>query len=362
MAEEKTAPSWLFEGSDAPEFSDSDYIINEEFSRIRLMPDRLSEADLVSERETIDACAEKGSLYHYSVKWEPATKSALKEYALVCGMELSKFRAVDPEIVIEANCGLSHQSSDYDSFFQTKLQEKLKENGINSLDDLSEGEQKGFFKEVDKSWKGKGEVTAMLNDPFKIDEKADMSHMEKANWEDSKKQGNMDLRPSMKGGIIPLRGGEDYNKNPETRTVRGQNSIGNEDAIKDLVESEQEDTGVRLRRENEERRNTEAKHQEWERDKIEQIGDVSMVPKGNVFPTESLNAQPGIKGDDPFGLDAVPEKTQGEKIAEANDKRRKAIQGENKEDFKFSSSKAPVRRISDLFGSELKKHLGNEDN
>jgi len=358
MAEEKTAPSWLFEGSNAPEFSDSDYIINEEFSRIQLMPDRLSEDDLVSERETIEACAVKGSLYHYSSNWETTTKSALKEYALVCGMDMSKFRAIDPVTVVEANCGSCHQLPDYDSFFQTKVQEKLKEKGVNSLDDLSEGEQKGFFKEVDKSWKGKDEVTAMLNDPFKIDEKADMSHMEKANWEDSKKQGNMDLRPSMKGGIIPLRGGEDYNKSPETRTAQGQNSIGNADAIKDLIENEQEDTGARLRRENEERRNTDAKHQEWEQDQVDKIGDVSIVPKGNVFQTESMNAQPGIKGDDPFGLDAIPEKTQGEKIAEVNEDRRKTIQGENKEDFEFSSNKAPVRRISDLFGEELKKHLG----
>ena len=172
----------------------------------------------------------------------------------------------------------------------------------------------------------------------------------------------MSLRPSIDGGIVPIRGGEDYNKNPETRTARGQNSIGNEDAIKNFVEGEQEDTGARLKRENEERRNAEAKHKEWEQDKIEQMGDTSIVPKGNVFPTESLNAQPGIKGDDPFGLDVIPEKTQGEKIAEANDERRKKIQGEDKEDFKFSSSKAPVRSISDLFGEELKKHLSNEDN
>ena len=335
--------------------------MNEEAERIGLMPDRLSENGLIAERENIEASAKNGSLYHYSVKWDDATKSALREYAMVCGMDLSKFRAIDPEIVLEANCGLCHQSqSSYDDFFKSKLQEKLKEKGADSLDDLSEVEQKELFKEVDNCWKAKDEVTAMLNDPFKLDEKADMGHMEKANWEDTKKQDNMGLRPSMEGGIVPIRGGEDYNKNPETRTARGHNSICNEDAIKNLVESDQEDTGARLKRENEERRDALAKREAWEQEKIAELPDASIVPHG-IQPGGTGDAQPGIRGEDAFDFESLPEKTDGEKIAEANENRRKEIQGEDKEEFEFTPSKATARGISDLFGEELAKHLGNED-
>lgn len=44
-------------------------------------------------------------------------------------------------------------------------------------------------------------------------------------------------------------------------------------------------------------------------------------------------------------------------ISEANEDRRKEIQGEDKEEHEFELQKNPARQISDTFGEELKKYL-----
>jgi hypothetical protein len=224
------------------------------------------------------------------------------------------------------------------------------------LDDLSEDDQKELFREIDKNWKAKDEVTAMLNDPFKLDEKADTSHMDKANWEDVQRQSSLNDKPAMMGSVRPIRGGEDYNANPFSQTARGQNSIDNPDAIKALAESEEEDTGARLRKENEQKEEAKkAEHERWQKDKIASMEDSDIIPKGNIFPTESMTAQPGLK-EDVFNFD-VPDKTEGEKIAEANEERRKAIQGEDKEQHEFELKTSPKAEISDTFADALKKAL-----
>jgi hypothetical protein len=89
-----------------------------------------------------------------------------------------------------------------------------------------------------------------------------------------------------------------------------------------------------------------------------------IIPKGNVFPTEVMNAQPGLNNSSSqmgiysdFDPAELPEKTKGEMLAEANEERRKSIQGEAKDKEWSSDGKSAARGISDTFGDELKKHL-----
>jgi hypothetical protein len=288
--------------------------------RIQSLPsDNLTEDQIVEEREVIERCAEEGSTYHYNSEWPEKVQSSLKEYATICGTESKKI------------------SSEYIDSIQI------------------EGNNGGTMKEESE----------IQNDPFKLDTKGDMSHMEESNWEDVHKQGSLEFRPSMDGGIVPVRGGEDYYENSDPQTARGQNSITEPDAIGALANNEQEDTGERLRRENEERsKQREVNHQDWQEEKLAEMENNEIIPKGSVFATEVMNAQPGLDSDklhlgvySDFDLKDMPDKTDGERIAEQNEERRQEIQGAPKEDHEFKPEKNPARGISDSFAEELKKHI-----
>lgn len=321
MAEDNMAPSWAFEDVDKFKFLKEDYIAPEENERIQgLSLEDLSDDEIVEQRDQIEASANSKSLYHYNADWSDATKSSLREYAVACGLKMNKFKAVHPEYIESIKVVQKEAAS----------QEPEKEDTMK----------------------------LKLKDPFKLDELGDTSYMDESNWEDIHKQGNLADRPAMEGSVVPIRGGEDYNANSEAKTARGQNSITNPNAIQEYAESEEEDTGARLRRENEDKEHQrEANHQEWQDDKIAAMEHRDELPSGKVFPTEVMNAQPGIRGEDAFGLDNLPDQTEGEKIAEANEQRRKEIQGEDKEEHEFKMKSASVRTISDTFSSELKKFL-----
>jgi len=336
VADEMKAPCWAFEDVEnvsPSEFINREYITAEEIERIEQLPvSDLTDDDIVEQREQIEKSAESDSLYHFNSEWPENVKSSLKEYAIVCGMDMSKFKSVHPEY-IESIKVVKRESDDFYA--------------------LSSKDKKEFLRTASKD-----KEATLLEDPFKLDEKADMSHMDKANWEDVKKQDNLGDRPSMEGSVRPVRGGEDYFTNSYAQTAIGHNSITDPNAIETYAESEQEDTGARLKRENEEKASArEANHKEWEQEKIDAMEGSEIIPRGNVFPTEVMNAQPGIRGDDPFGLDSVPEKTQGERIADVNEENRKAIQGEDKEEHEFVMNKARIRSVSDTFGDELKKYI-----
>ena len=325
MADEQIAPSWAFEDVEhlAPSEFMNEYITQAEIERVQSLPENsLTEDQIIEQREVIEACAESNSLYHYNSQWSDGVTSSLKEYATVCGLDKSKFKAVHPEY-------------------------------IKSITVVATAEE---------IMKKKADIQ---NDPFKIDTIGDMEHMKESNWEDIHKQSNLDSKPLMNGSIVPLRGGEDYYANSDHKTARGRNSIAQPDAIEAMANSEVEDTGARLRRENEERFSSrEAKHQAWENEKLAAMEGSEIIPKGSVFATEVLNAQPGLNSDkihmgvySDFDLKDMPDRTDGERLAELNEERRQEIQGAPKEDHEFISESHQARGISDTFAEQLKKHI-----
>jgi len=324
MASEKEVPDWAFELDNKNDvqrdFIENVYINKNDIGRVANCD--FDENRIVTERNIIEKRVASGNPYYYNQDWTENIKSELKEYALACSMDMSKFKPVASRYT-EASC---------ESMVRTA---QSKSNEQNTL----------------------------VLDPFHLDiEEKDV----KGDWEKISGEQKLNDKPSMMSGAVKgVRGGEDYSINSDINPAANQNSITNPNAIEQLAESEKEDTGMRLARERNERELAkEAKNKEWEQDKIDSMEHADIIPKGNVFPTEVMNAQPGLNTPSSqmgvyakFDVDSIPDKTEGERIAEANETRRKSIQGEDKAKGGFQMNKAPVRSISDDFGDALKKAL-----
>lgn len=321
MAEEKMAPEWIFRNKQASQYIDKETVSTEEIKRLASLSCDISDDDMVVEKDRIESCAVSKKPYHYSSKWSNSVKSELKEYAIVCGMDMSKFKSIDPsDLVVEASSS-------------------------------------GMIKTASTV---EAEAPKLVVDAFKIDEKIAVSH-EKTKWKaEGKDASRLAEKPTM-SGIVPIRGGEDYFANSEFKVARGQNSISDPLAIEKLAESTVEDTGSRLKRENAEKEaSKKTRHEEWQKEKIAAMEGKEILPGRKVFPTESMNAQPGIKGE-VFDFGNVPDKTVGEQIKQANEDRKEKIRGKEKGRFEFVLHKNPTMGISEDFGEELKKHLGQID-
>jgi hypothetical protein len=312
MAEENLTPSWAFNSKTEAFFDKA--IKPEEINRLANMSNEISEEEITIEKDKIEVSASAKSNYHYNANWSESTKSELKEYALACGMNMDNFKSIEPSKIS------SYASSN------TMVKTASATSGL------------------------------VLSDPFKLDTVGNKEHMDKAEWENITKEAKLSDKPTM-NGIVPVRGGENYLTNSESKVAKGQNSITDPNAIGKLAESSKEDNGERLRRENKEKEESKkTRHNEWQEAKVASLQNDKALPNRSVFPTESLNAQPGIRGN-VFDFTTVPEKTEGEKIREANEDRKKNIRGNEKAKYDFSAQKAPTRSISEDFSSELKKAL-----
>lgn len=320
MAEEKIAPEWVFENKQASEYINNNTLKSEEVNKIVNMASTVSDEDIIMEKDRIEKCASSNSVYYYNMQWPVNVKNELKEYAGVCNMDMSKFKAINPSLLASKSVTAS----------DTKM---VKTASASQL---------------------------VLSDPFKIDEKL-AGNNEKTKWHpELKGASKLADQPSM-SGIVPVRGGEDYFANSESKIAKGQNSISDPLAIDKLANNQEEDTGARLRRENAEKEaSKKTKHEDWQKEKIEAMVGKNILPNRYIFPTESLNAQPGIKGE-VFDYSKLPEKTAGEQIKEMNEERRKQIRGEEKGKYEFAISKNPQRSISEDFSNELAKHLKQTD-
>ncbi|TRZ80661.1 hypothetical protein D4R86_03950 [bacterium] len=295
MASEKEVPDWAF-GLDSNNDVQKDFIENVYINKNdigRIANCNFDENRIVTERNIIENRIASGSPYYYNQDWNESVKSDLKEYALACNMDMSKFKPIASRKV-EASS---------ESIIRTAQSNSNEQN-------------------------------ALVLDPFHLDVE---ERNVKSDWEKISGEQRLGDKPSMMFGAIKgVRGGEDYSINSDINPAANQNSITNPNAIEQLAESEKEDTGVRLARERDERELAkEAKNRDWEQEKIASMKHLDIIPKGNVFPTEVMNAQPGLNTPSSqmgvyakFDVDSIPEKTQGEKIAEANETRRKSIQGE----------------------------------
>jgi hypothetical protein len=337
MSEKSSVPQWAIEGSDLAAIEQNEQLLQTSVDRINATEaSKVSEIDIVDECDYIEKCASSNQTYFYNTTWKGNHQDHLREYASVCGLQRDKVVGVDPTTLVQKQVEAST-----DQMVRTASVQE-----VELKDSLSDA----------------------LGDPFHIDEHSDTSHMDKANWEHIARQSDMpefSTTAAMKGAILPLRGGEDYNKANSPSLPKNQNSILDPKALDKLYASQDEDTGQRLRREREEREAAMAEgHKAWEQSHVEAMTstDDINIPQGVVFPTEVMNAQPGLTGDmgvyGKFDPDSIPEKTAGESLAEQNETRKAGIQRGEETDRSWDELKAaPTRMISDSFTDELKKFM-----
>jgi hypothetical protein len=321
MSEEKIVPEWIFQNKQSSEYVEKNVLSKNEIERVLSMSHEISDEKIVEEKEKIEKCASVKIPYYYNIQWPESVKSELKEYASVCKMDMGKFKGIDP----------------------SSLADKVVQEPI-----------------IIKTASTIVESSGLVIDAFNIDNKIVNSH-EKIKWEPELQNAKkLAEKPSM-SGIVPIRGGEDYFDNSESKVARGQNSISDPNAIGKLAESSVEDTGARLKREKKEKEEQKkTNHEQWQKEKIEAMNGKEILPNRHIFVTESLNAQPGIKGD-VFDFDGIPDKTAGERLKQVNEERKEKIRGKEKGKYEFVLSSHPTRTISEDFGEELKKHLGQID-
>jgi hypothetical protein len=325
VADEKVLPTW-FDKEQSPETSPI-----EEVESVNIAKE-ITEEVLAQECERIDACSSNGKIYHYNSTWDKSVVSHLREYAIACGMELGKFKGFDP----------------------TDIQRTSKSENIVKTASVATQEEINL-KEI-------------IGDPFHISQRSDMSHMVKSNWQEVKKQANLNDPSVDSGSVISLRGGENYFLNSDVNPAINQNSITNPDAIRQLAESTKEDNGERLKKQKAQKETDKiANNKAWEKEKIDEMVKIDIVPRGNVFPTETLNANNGLSNPSSkmgvyakFDVNSIPDMTKGEKLKQSNKEYKESIQRKSQKDDWQKPSKQSSRSISDNFGASLAELLGKQ--
>jgi hypothetical protein len=305
-------------------------IVAEDIGRLTSMPKEATDDTVVSERATIEACSSSGKTYIYSSRWPENVKQQLVEYAAICGC---KSVDVDPESEAVKTA--------------VKAAVKPTMNKEASATPKSQPQKK----------------TLDIGDVFRLEHKGDTSHLEKAKWEHLTAESKMatpDVVTHKTGSILPIGGGESYEKSPHLRVKPGQNSVTAPDAIGDMLKDKGEDIGTSLRRQKAEReaiRQAGAKaSEEALAGKMSKDKDYGAYGNRRVHMTEAMTAQPGIRdgkimaGAFQKNVEKMPDKTQGEQLRGQAEQRKAGIQRQasaSKPEFRVMGS--AKHTLSDVF-------------
>ena len=344
MADEHTIPSWALKNDKADEIERTRKILARElkhFNCASVSREGVTEDALTLECDRIDQCAESGETYYYPTDWNDEHVSHLKEYAKVAGLNESNLVGLDTPSVMEALASIEDDTEIHLASNESAMTKTASSNADNeiTLDDFR-------------------------FDPFKLDALLNKEASKPDVWETVGRQSDLTNKPSMYASVRAIRGGEDTSISNRPSLAENQNSINNPDAIKEMVESDIPDTGARLAAEKAAREQLKSdEHTAWKQNKIEAMSK-QLMPSGRVFPTESLNAQSGIKSSimaahSTFDPEKdLPAQTEGEMIKEKNASRKQSIQREEVADNDWDSAKQQSSfGISDTFAESLKKHL-----
>jgi hypothetical protein len=332
-------PDWVTAGTHLEAIERNAELLRAGIDRLNVTAtSEVNDMCLFEECDQIEKCASSGETYYYNSTWSPDHVGHLREFASVVGLPLDKIIGVDPTSVI-------NREASSDQMVKTASAEPQESTMEVALKDA-------------------------LGDPFKLDERSNMDHMKQANWEQIAPEAKLKDSPdiAMMGGIMPLRGGEDYRIANQPGLASNQNSIADPGALDRLWNSEEESSGERLARQAREREEAKkSKHEEWQAEKVAQMQADGFEAKGVVFPTEVGNVGSGISSSfmgaySEADLQNLPEKTAGEQLASAAENRRASIQRDVKAEEEKKDwdriKEAPSRMVSDHFTDELKKRLG----
>jgi hypothetical protein len=285
----------------------------------------LSEKDLYEERKYIEACASSKKIYAMNSVWSQEVKDHLKEYA---------------------------------SIFEVPVKEVKK----NEIRDIVAGSKKTISTDepmiVTASKKLSPEVSELSQcfDPFGLTELENTEESEKEDWQVISAAQKLNYKPSINGGIIPVRGGEMTTKHSDWQINDYENSVVDSNAISKYAKKEQK-SGKDLIAEEKSARKLEKENdrKQWEQDVIDSMEAKHIIASGNVFMTEaSSDNQSGVLLADNRTL---PEFTDGERIKSKNEDRRSSI-SRKKDDYKWEKNAGEATyEFSDDFANELAKFI-----
>jgi len=289
---------------------------------------QMGEADMVAAKERIEQCAKESRPFHVHADLDPAKKRELAEYAEAVGLEHNAMTEVSESK--RATC--------------------------EALGKMAQPE-------------AKAEPTPAPKPIVEFDlapkEATDSKHFQKdGKWQQKQPAQRLQNRPTM-AGIVPVRGGEQYEANPVKGARPGENSIGSPDAIGKVIASADKDHGQVIREQNEQRRaETSFSKDSWEAQALASMEGRAIAAGATpgIRRVESPEAQ--RHGKNPAWCESIkpdgtqmPDKTAGEKLALAAEQRRNDIQRAKPQDD-WNKVKPLVRAaIGDELIEALKKHL-----
>jgi len=332
-----SVPDWVTAGTHIEKIEKNAKLLAAGIERLNATASsKVDEACLFAECEQIEKCASSQEKYYYNSTWSAQHLSHLREFASICGLNSNLMVGVDPTSVVS-------KTASSETLIKT-ASTHVKESSLETS------------------------LKAVLKDPFNLDVRANTDHMGFSDWEKITPESKLSDRPdvAMEGGILPLRGGEDYRISNQPSLASNQNSIADPGALDRLWSSKEEGSGERLAREAKERLDSrKAKHEEWQSEKVAQMEADDWKAQGCVFPTEVGNVGSGISSNfmgaySEADLQSLPEKTAGESLAAQNEQRKASIQRDYEKDSRDwdTVKKAPSVMVSDHFTEELKKRLG----
>ena len=324
VSSEQTAPEWYKnEGLPTPP---SVGVSEEDITRIASLPKDLDEDALTKELDVIEASGKNGGIYYYSSSWSQDVKQTIREYAIVSNCRVEE---VDPS----------------DENIQAFASMQTKENGLLKTASVASPEVK---RQIDFS----------LDAPF-------ASEKNEAPINEGLK-GLAKARTGMPA--IEARGTtisraysstDDDTAGLGMRAGYGRNVIQNPNSIGSAIEEKNEDVGVRLRREREEREQARKAEINAEQKKLAmemKNSGYGALKTGSFNISETAPVQGGVARRVNREL---PEFTDGEKIVVARKEKEQAVtkkkEAARKQWDVLEGSNKPV--ISDELANALKAEI-----
>jgi len=306
-------------------------------SRIEPFPKDLDEETLVAEMDLVEKCASEGRPYFYRSDWPEDEVSQLREFACACGTRVEADEM--PEEVPAA-----------------PAEEPMPKVASTSAKVMPVAD-----------------MGSIVGDPFHLADLTPETRTPKERQEARKAERIAEwqkVSPEQKtqhpdvmmtaNSIITIPGGDNPMVSRAVGVGRGENSIASPDAIGELAKTE--DSGERLHAAvRQHRTERKAEKKLWEKEMVEKAKVVGpgALPRGSVFMTESMNAQPGLRGEVFPTKEDVPDRTAGEMLKQKTKEHRASISRPAGDKNAWQAVQGASRHeISDVFAQELKKRLG----
>jgi len=297
---------------------------NGDAERMSKVNESVTADKIVEARAEIERCAQAGETFYYGSETPESVKRGLVEYAEAVGLPSDSVAQVDSD-TIRTSRGVVDT--------------------LSAVADAAEPAAEQIF----------DIMPTQSTDPD--------AFAKDGSWETSKAAQLMNYRPDVEG-VVPIRGGDEYDLNPVKGVRDGENSIADPDAIETSAQAEGKSSVDLIREGNESRKNASIFDSDaWESGMSAEMDD-TIVPDGGYRMVESPQSQNHSStgsyretiAADPDSA-PVPDRTAGEQIPELNQLRACEITRETEIDDWEKLESSVGNTVTDLFFDNLQKNL-----